>query len=67
MTSLKGQVTFSCAAERFEKRDESWIMQFKLNVGFAVNRHFSGGIFLKPMLMYDQGIVKKKKKKREKK
>ena len=32
--------------------------QTKLHVVFTGIRHFSGGIFLKPMLIYDQGIVK---------
>ena len=32
-----------------------------LHVVFTGIKHFSGGIFLKPMLTYDQGIVKIKK------
>ena len=52
--SLKGQVKYSCATGRFEK----WVKAELSNVSYYRIKHFSGGIFLKPMLMYDQGVVK---------
>ena len=36
--------------------DESRIQQCKLHIVFTGIKHFNGGIILKPMLMYDQGI-----------
>ena len=65
MTSLKGQVTFSCVAGRSEKRGESRMKQTKLHVVFNGIELFSGGIFLKPMLIYDQGIVKIQKMRKQ--
>ena len=44
---------YLCAVGCFEKTRESWIHQCKLHVGFTGIKHFSGGISLKPMLMYD--------------
>ena len=41
--------------------------QTKLHVVFTKIRQFSGGIFLKPMLIYDQGIVKIQKNEKTKK
>ena len=53
MTSLKGQVKFSCAAGRFEKRVKAEFSNVSYMLFFTGIKHFSGGIFLKPMLMYD--------------
>ena len=56
VTQRLGQI-FLCRGT-FWKTGESWIQQCKLHVVFTGIKHFSGGIFLKPMLMYDQGVVK---------
>ena len=65
MTSLKGQVKYLCAARRFWKTGKSWIQQCKLHIVFTKIMHFSSRIFLKPMLGYDQGIVKIQKMRKQ--
>ena len=58
MTSLKGQVKYSCTAGRFEKRVKAEFSNVSYTLFLPEFKHFTGGIFLKPMLMYDQGVVK---------
>ena len=60
--SLKGQVKYSCAAERFEKRVKAEFSNVSYTLFLTGIKHFTGGIFSKPMLMYDQGVVKIQKK-----
>ena len=59
MTSLKSQVKYSCAAGCFEKQVKAEFSNVSYMVFFFTGiKHFSGGIFLKPVLMYDKGVVK---------
>ena len=58
MTSLKGQVKYLCAVGRLEKQMKAGFSKVKLHNVFTGIKHFSSGIFLKPMLMYDQEVVK---------
>ena len=58
MTSLKGEVKYSCAAGWFEKRVKANFSNVTYTLFLPELKHFSSGIFLKPMLIYDQGIVK---------
>ena len=51
MTLLKGQVKYSCAEGRFEKRVKAEFNNVKLHIVFTGIKYFSGGIFLKPMLI----------------
>ena len=57
MLSLKGQSNI-CKVGDIWKTGESWFQQCKLHIVCTGIKHFSGGIFLKPMIMYDQEIVK---------
>ena len=50
----------------FWKTDESWTKQCDLHIVFTGIKHLRGGIFLKPMLMYDQEKVKIQKKTKKK-
>ena len=59
VTQRSGQI-FVCRGT-FGKTDESLKQQRKLQVVFTGIKHYNGGIFLKPMLKYDQGVVKVRK------
>ena len=58
MTSLKGQVKYSCAAGCFEKRVKAEISNKSYMLFLPELSIFSGWIILNTMLMYDQGVVK---------
>ena len=61
MTSLKGQVKYLFATGHFEKRVKAEFSNVSYTLFLPKIKHFSGGIFLKLMLMHDQGIVKLQK------
>ena len=64
-TSLKGQVKYSYAVGCFEKRVKAESSNVSYTLFFTSIKHFSGEIFLKPMLMYDQEIVKIQKMRKQ--
>ena len=56
VTQRSSQIFVCCGM--FWKSSESWFQQCKLPFVFTGIKHFSGGIFINPKLMYDQGIAK---------
>ena len=65
MTSLKGQVKYPCAAGHFEKWVKAELSNVSSRLFFIGIKYLSGGIFLKPMLMYNEEIVKIQKMRKE--
>ena len=65
MTSLKGQVKFSCAAGRFEKRVKAEISYVSYTLFLPELRILTVKYFLKLMLFYNNGIAKIQKMRKQ--